>query len=66
AAVEQRRIEANAKVKGMMADAEARAAAQAETIRLETEQACTALKAAAQQNLEAAAQRIVGKVVNIS
>ncbi len=64
--MERRKAEATAKVKVMMTDAEARAAAQAETIRLETEQACTALKAAAAQNLEAAAQRIVGKVVNIS
>ena len=50
----------------MMSDAEAEAAKQAEAIQAQTAQDCQALKDAAEARLDAAADLIVGKVVNLT
>lgn len=49
----------------MMRQAEEKAAGQAEAVQHETERACADLKAAAQHQLDAAAELIVRRVVNL-
>lgn len=60
------RAQAESKVWAMMSDAEAEAARQAEAIQAQTARDCQALKDAAEARLEAAADLIVGKVVNLT
>lgn len=66
AELESARSEAETKVQAMMRQAEKTAAGQAEAVQKETERACADLKAAAQRQLDAAAERIVRKVVNLT
>lgn len=66
ALLESRRSEAQAQVKAMMADAEAKARIQAQQVQAETARRCEALKASARQQLDAAAELIVRRVVNFS
>ena len=65
AALDARRGEAQAKVKAMLAEAEAKAGVQADAVRADTAKACAALKQSAQQKLEQAAELIVRRVVNL-
>ena len=66
ALLESRRSEAQAQVKAMMADTEAKARIQAQQVQAETARRCEALKASARQQLDAAAELIVRRVVNFS
>ena len=66
ALLETRRAEAQDQVKAMMADAEAKARIQADQVQAETARSCEALKASARQKLDAAAELIVRRVVNLS
>ena len=66
AELESARSGAETKVLAMMRQAEEAAAGQAEAVQQETQRACADLKAAAQRQLDAAAERIVRKVVNLT
>ena len=66
AMLEQARSDAEAKVKAALADAEAQAAEEAQAVQDETVRSCNALKAAAEQRLEQAAQLIVRRVVKLT
>lgn len=66
ALLESRRAQAQDQVKAMMADAEAKARVQAQQVQEETARSCEALKASARQKLDAAAELIVRRVVNLS
>lgn len=63
AMLDARRGEAEAQVKTMMSEAEARAAEQAKAVQEETERSCNELKDRAETQLEAAAALIVRRVV---
>ncbi len=62
----QRKAEAVLAAKMSVADAEAKARIQADQVQAETARSCQALKTSAQQKLEAAAELIVRRVVNLS
>lgn len=64
AALEGAKAEANAKAKELLAQAEQRAAGEAQAVQQQTEQSCQRLKADARRKLEAAASLIVRRVVN--
>ena len=65
AALDARRGEAQAQVRALMADAEAKAGVEADAVRADTAKACAALKVSAEQKLEQAAELIVRRVVNL-
>ena len=59
------RSEAEAKVKDLVAQAEARAAVRTETVMEETRRTCDELRQTASDRLEDAAALIIGKVVGV-
>ena len=65
AALDARRGEAQAQIRALMADAEAKAGVEADAVRADTAKACAALKVSAEQKLEQAAELIVRRVVNL-
>lgn len=62
----ERRAEAEAQVKAALSKAEAGAAVQAQAVQDETQRSCNALRAAAEQQLEQAAELIVRRVVKLT